>query len=186
MKNFILIKKEINIAPLINQINKKREYWFFDTRRQDRVPIQRETHNIYLRKFQEPFPQGVSEAHDVHPSVRTAASKHFQIVYGWIKHFAKSVDGELGRAVLVQLKPQGRVYAHRDRGEYYKIRDRYHLVLQSTKGSVLICGGEEVRMKEGELWSINNKNLHEALNDSDDLRIHLIFDILPKGKTLFE
>ncbi|MGK7915145.1 MAG: aspartyl/asparaginyl beta-hydroxylase domain-containing protein [Prochloraceae cyanobacterium] len=35
-----------------------------------------------------------------------------------------------------------------------------------------------MRMKPGELWWFDNKKPHEAINEADDWRIHLIFDVL--------
>ncbi|MFN2328570.1 MAG: aspartyl/asparaginyl beta-hydroxylase domain-containing protein [Chromatocurvus sp.] len=41
------------------------------------------------------------------------------------------------------------------------------------------AGDEEVRMQEGELWWFDNRQIHEAYNDGDENRVHLIFDLLP-------
>ena len=62
------------------------------------------------------------------------------------------------------------------------MRDRYHLVLRSAAGSWLKAGDEEVRMREGELWWFDNKQMHEAMNDGDQDRIHMIFDLLPRAR----
>ena len=35
-------------------------------------------------------------------------------------------------------------------------------------------------MGEGELWWFDNKQEHEAINDGDEDRIHMIFDLLPR------
>jgi hypothetical protein len=35
-------------------------------------------------------------------------------------------------------------------------------------------------MQEGELWWFDNKAVHEARNDGQEDRIHLIFDLLPR------
>ena len=85
----------------------------------------------------------------------------------------------LSRATIVRLKPKSQVFRHIDEGSYYFLRDRFHLVLQSSAGSVLMSGGEQVRMQEGELWWFDNKQYHESYNESDDWRIHYIFDLLP-------
>ena len=85
----------------------------------------------------------------------------------------------LSRATIVRLKPKSQVFRHIDEGSYYFLRDRFHLVLQSSTGSVLMSGGEEVRMQEGELWWFDNKQYHESYNESGDWRIHYIFDLLP-------
>ncbi|MEL6125128.1 MAG: aspartyl/asparaginyl beta-hydroxylase domain-containing protein [Pseudomonadota bacterium] len=41
---------------------------------------------------------------------------------------------------------------------------------------------EEVRMQEGELWWFDNDQMHEAFNDGDEDRIHMIFDLLPRER----
>ena len=33
-------------------------------------------------------------------------------------------------------------------------------------------------MQEGELWELNNQLTHAAFNDSDEPRVHIIFDVL--------
>jgi hypothetical protein len=40
------------------------------------------------------------------------------------------------------------------------------------------AANEWVRMQPGECWWFDNKVPHEAYNESDDWRIHLIFDVL--------
>ena len=87
--------------------------------------------------------------------------------------------GELGRATLVALQPRGWVRPHIDAGEYYRVRDRFHLVLKSPSGSPLMAGGETVVMREGELWAFDNKAKHDARNLTEEPRVHLIFDVLP-------
>src|SRR6185312_11770638 len=98
---------------------------------------------------------------------------------GFLRQFADEHKAKLARATLVRLKPGGKVYEHIDEGEYYKKRNRYHLVLQSPNGSVLNSGGENVTMRNGELWWFDNKKMHSALNYGDDWRIHIIFDMQP-------
>ena len=40
-------------------------------------------------------------------------------------------------------------------------------------------GSEAVVMREGELWTFDNKARHDARNPTDEPRVHLIFDVLP-------
>jgi len=79
--------------------------------------------------------------------------------------------------LLAKLKPHGQVYPHTDGGDYYRLRDRYHLVLSSTQGSPMACGDEEVTMREGDVWWFDNKLTHSAFNTSGQDRVHLIFDL---------
>ena len=92
--------------------------------------------------------------------------RSFPSVVAFIERFADDEGAKLGRAKIVRLPPGSRVLPHRDRGEYYARRDRYHLILRSA-GSWMRCGDEEVTMREGELWWFDNKEEHEARNESD-------------------
>jgi hypothetical protein len=83
----------------------------------------------------------------------------------------------------VRLNPNGKVYPHIDEGEYYKVRDRYHLVLSSPGGSHMNSGGETVVFQDGELWWFDNQAVHDAFNPSPHGRIHVIFDVLPARPT---
>jgi len=180
LHHFQLLDAAVDLRPLLTELEANAHYWLRDTSRQDRVKVQRETNSIYLRSAVKPFPAGVTNSNDVHESRCTAMAKHFPTILGWTEDFAASMGGELGRVTVVRLAPQGRVYRHIDHGDYYQMRDRYHLVLKSTTGSVLGAADEWVRMHEGELWWFNNKAPHEAYNESNDWRVHLIFDVLKR------
>ncbi len=180
MKNFVLIKPDIDVQPFLDEINRHPNPWELHTGRQDKIKVQREARAIPLRGIVKSKIMG-RKRYDVHESRFTTISKQFPVCIEFIKHFALEIGGELSRAKLVNLPPGNRVYLHIDRGEYYKIRNRYHLVLSTgPEGSYLKAGDESVRMKTGELWWFDNKAPHESYNDSDQDRIHLIFDLLPK------
>jgi hypothetical protein len=179
--HFTLVDARVDIEPFLGELRENASLWLQDTSRQDKTKVQRETNTIYLRGPVKPFPPGVS-GNDVHESRATRVSGHFPQTMRWLERFAEAVDGELGRAIIVRLSPRGRVYRHIDKGEYYRLRDRYHLVLHSPEGSPLTCGDETAKMRERELWCFDNKTPHEARNDSDEWRVHLIFDILPAAE----
>ena len=171
------IHQGIDIQPLLAEIVTHDRLWLHNTSRQDAITVQRETQTIYLRSVVKPFPSGVTSSNDVHASRPTGLAGQFPQVMAWVEGFAKVQGGALGRVALVRLAPEGRVYRHIDHGEYYRVRDRYHLVLQSLNGSLLGAGDEWVRMQPGECWWFDNKVAHEAYNASSDWRIHLIFDL---------
>ncbi len=178
MKHFKKLAAGIDIGPLVAEVTAQPELWLWDVSRQTKVKCQRETESIYLRAAVKPFPEGVS-GNDVHPSRRTRLAARFPRTLGFCEAFAAREGGQLGRVTLVKLQPWGRVFPHIDKGAYYRIRDRYHLVLDSANGSPLTAGGETALLREGELWAFDNKQPHEAHNLSDRPRIHLIFDVEP-------
>ena len=178
MANFVKIA-QIATGPLLAELEAVPETWERDTSRQRKVRCQRHTRNIFLRTAKKPLPPGAKNANDVHESrvLRTAA--RFPRTLACCERIADGLGAELGRATLVALLPESKVYSHVDTGAYYRIRDRYHLVLRSRGGSPLTAGDDTVVMREGELWVFNNKVRHWANNPSSEPRIHLIFDVLP-------
>ncbi len=183
LKHFRLISSRVNVQPFLQEIVENTSLWQKDTSRQEKIKVQRETNSIYLRSAVKPFPSGVTNGNDVHESRQTSVAKKFPAIMQWLESFTQKYGGELGRATIVRLAAKGQVYRHIDKGEYYRIRDRYHLVLQSAAGSLLGAGDEWVRMQPGEFWWFDNKAPHEAYNEADTWRIHLIFDLLPTQKS---
>lgn len=179
MKYFKKIQTGINVAPILNEINQQTDPWGLHNGRQEKIAVQREARSIPLRGLRKSKIQN-RKRYDVHESRFTTVARAFPNTIAFIEAFAARQNAELGRAKLVNLPPGNRVYPHIDRGEYYKIRDRYHLILQSgDAGSLLESGDELARMQPGELWWFDNKQIHQSFNDSSIERLHLIFDLLP-------
>jgi Aspartyl/Asparaginyl beta-hydroxylase len=183
-KNFALMKPGVDAGPLLEEIDAQPELWDADTRRQSNIRVQRETSSIPLRGAQAPIPDGVNQI-NWHPSRRTPYAAACPRIFAWVEQFAREVGGDLSRVSVVRLNPHGKVYPHVDEGDYYKVRDRYHLVLRSPGGSSMNSGGEEVVFRDGELWWFNNKAVHDAFNPSNEGRIHVIFDVLPARPAAF-
>jgi hypothetical protein len=173
---FIRICDEVDIQEIKREIRGQPALWNVGTLRQQRIPVQRETANICLRSARRAETSPVS-IDDIHESGNGRLARRFPATMQWLEAFARQRERQLGRALLAKLKPRGRVYSHIDHGEYYRIRDRFHLVIVSACGSRMICGAWTQLMREGELWWFDNKKPHEAFNPSDEDRIHLIFDL---------
>ena len=176
MKYFKLIRSGIDVACLLEEIDSQQQAWLVETGRQDKIRVQRDTNTIFLR--------GAVSRPDLHVNENqetrlTSVARLFPRAVAFMSEFAREMNCELSRATIVRLKPRSQVFRHIDQGSYYFLRDRFHLVLRSPAGSVLMSGGETVRMQEGELWWFDNKQYHESYNESDDWRIHYIFDLLP-------
>jgi uncharacterized RmlC-like cupin family protein len=174
--------EDVSIEPMLDELEKNNDLWLANTKRQSNIRVQRETNNISLRNAVRPRPGGIV-TNDMHPSCDTELAQHFPLIYGFAESFAERIDGELSRLTIVRLNPQAQVYPHIDHGEYYLVRDRYHLVLSSPLGSEMICGDEKVIFRNGELWWFDNKAPHEAFNNSDQGRVHLIFDVKPNQRS---
>lgn len=176
MKYFRLERDNVDIEPILAELAQCPEAWTEQRGRQN-IKVQREAMAIPIRGLRKSKIQG-RKRRDVHESRYTTLSKRFPAVIQFIVQTAEQKKAKIARAKIVNLPPGRQVYPHVDRGDYYAVRDRYHLILDSA-GSYMRAGSEEVRMKTGELWWFDNKAEHEALNDSDQDRVHLIFDLEP-------
>ena len=58
---------------------------------------------------------------------------------------------------------------------------RIHVPIITNDEVVFSVGGEELNMREGEMWEINNATLHAVENRSEQDRIHLIVDWVPNS-----
>ncbi len=178
MKNFRLIRSCVAVSPFLDALSRVDSAWDLQTGRQEKVRVQREAMSVPIRGLRKSCLHGRARR-DVQESRWTTGSEKFPLVRHFLEGVAKDLDSTLGRAKLVSLPAGRRVYPHIDRGRYYQLHQRYHLVLRSAHGSWLRAGDEEVRMREGELWWFDNREIHEARNDGNEDRIHLIFDLLP-------
>jgi aspartyl/asparaginyl beta-hydroxylase (cupin superfamily) len=181
MKYFERIRADVHPRPFLEEIAAVDGAWDAVTGRQDKIAVQREALAIPLRGLKKSA-IGDKKRRDVHESRWTGASKSYPVACAFLKETAQQLDSLLSRAKIVCLPAGRRVYPHVDRGEYYRLRNRYHLVLRSTDGSWLKAADEEVRMREGELWWFDNDQMHEAINDGGQDRIHMIFDLLPRAR----
>jgi len=181
MKYFQRIKTDIDPSPFLEEIAAVNGAWDSATGRQEKIAVQREARAIPLRGLRKSA-IGQRKRRDVHESRWTTGSRRYPVARAFLETIAQDQDALLSRAKIVCLPAGKRVYPHIDRGAYYAVRGRYHLVLRSAAGSWLKAGDEEVRMREGELWWFDNKQIHEAFNDGDQDRIHMIFDLLPRAR----
>jgi Aspartyl/Asparaginyl beta-hydroxylase len=179
MQHFKRLSSAIDTVALLNEIGSVENAWDIATGRQEKIAVQREALAIPIRGLCKSA-IGEKARRDVMESRWTTSSAKFPEVRALIEHWARQTCSQPGRAKIVCLPARRRVYPHIDRGAYYRQHDRYHAVLKSAQGSWLKAGDEEVRMREGELWWFDNQQVHEAFNDGDEDRIHIIFDMLPE------
>lgn len=180
MRYFRRVELAPDLKPIKGELADNRGAWHSQTGRQDRVGVQAETNAIPLRGLRRSKIMG-RRRRDVHESRYTTLAGQFPATSDLLERLADDLGGQLGRAKFARLPPGAVVKPHADRGRYYRVRDRYHCVIESRGGSSLTAGGESVRMQPGEIWWFDNKAIHSARNDSDLPRIHLIFDLLPEN-----
>jgi len=89
----------------------------------------------------------------------------------------------LGRIMLVRLEARGEIGLHVDPNNYFEVYSRYHVPLK-TNPNVLFSSGSGTpteHMPQQHLCRLNNRLPHMLVNNSDEIRIHLIADIAVDG-----
>lgn len=168
-----------NREVLLNLL--KPEWFDYNPSRQERFKAQKNTKNIILIRSKCP---GLAEenVNSQKSQISLFAKKHYKnikLYLDFLETFAKNVgNGIIANASIASLNPNSDVKEHYDPGCYYMIRDRYHVVLQS-EGSRQVFEEDEYFFEEGDIWWFNTKVKHSAYNNSNNPRIHLIFDVLP-------
>lgn len=188
MKHMQLIGSGIDTTPILLELSRHSDLWGEITFRQDFPGSpHHDTQTICLRMTQE-FSDDVSaedmvgantlEAVDF-PAYEKIPSAHPLVMWLMAK-----VNGErLGRVMIVKLAAGGSIEPHIDEGEYPKYYDRFHVVLDSSdRGCIFQVDDETARMRKGEVYWFQNLLPHEAFNDSNVDRIHMIIDIKLRGE----
>lgn len=95
-----------------------------------------------------------------------------------------TVQGQaMGRIMIVNLAPRGKVLAHIDPLDYFAMYSRFHVPIKTNAG-VIFSGGPgtpEEHMPQQTLCQLNNRLLHQLENNSDENRLHVIVDIAVEG-----
>lgn len=177
MKGAKLIAEGLPVQPLLGAITPG--MWRDVTLRQEfQGSAHRDTEAIFLRG-----PKSFAAARDDLTSIPHLASTVLEI-----RSACESILSgipvefcEVGRAMIVSLKPGGRIDRHSDDGAYAERFSRFHVALQSDAGNLFTVGDDVFHMEPGQCWWFDHRSEHEVRNDSGRARIHLIFDARVSG-----
>lgn len=94
--------------------------------------------------------------------------------------YTRSVWDKLGlpllRSRLMRIGPGGHMPEHYDSHPYWADKIRVHIPIKTNEKVIFRCGEQIANMKAGECWIVDNMDLHEVTNPSDEERIHLVID----------
>lgn len=177
MKNFQLISTDACVVPLYNAVMRAPDLWNAHKVRTTHPGSPHHQVEDILLRFNE-ISQSVDKIVDDKECLNYPAMFELPqarpLIYGLMSH----IEGErLGRCMITKLAPGKTITAHADEGAPAEYYDRYHIVLNSTPGSVFRCGDEKICMATGDIWWFNNRIKHEVINNGTDDRVHLIIDI---------
>jgi hypothetical protein len=186
MPNFLKLADGLDVDPVLRRLKARPELWDDITIRQE-FPgtCHADTKTIYLRAPSQFTIEGYQESLD---SVDYwILSELAPDVVHLMRHALLDVvkAKEIGRVMIVSLKPGGKVLTHIDEGKYAEHFTRFHLCLTGSPDATMTVGGETMSFQPGEVWSFNHRVEHSACNLGTDARIHIIFDAVPQNAIHF-
>jgi hypothetical protein len=90
-------------------------------------------------------------------------------------------EGYVLRALLVRLPPGGEIPLHIDAIASLADSHRVHVPILTNEAATFRVGSELRRLREGEVWEINNQRPHGVRNEGGTPRVHLLCDWLPRS-----
>jgi len=125
--------------------------------------------------------------------IRGQETEYFQKFSNEINSITEHIEKSYGKKLSIihtelALLPSGnKVNIHRDMGGELTTpvkNPRIHLPIITNDSVIFDIDGERKVMKAGELWEINNLELHSVYNNGKEDRIHLILDYKWKNTNL--
>lgn len=166
----------VDVAKIKECINNLTDdQWLENTSRQTFF----NNHSRTLTYFLMDYDLGWTSESGYDPKPTHTDSELWEAVLPIVKLLEGYHDGKVGRVIIPKLLSGGTISAHRDSGEYLESVRRHHIPIITNDNVFFTVGGEEVNMREGEVWEINNNQIHEVENLSHEDRVHILMDIIP-------
>ncbi|MFK5892197.1 MAG: aspartyl/asparaginyl beta-hydroxylase domain-containing protein [Pseudomonadota bacterium] len=189
--------KKVGVAD-IDQLKRKvseisDEIWMGDSSRQEKFEAHKYTQTIafiFDEDFRHEDPTTLpyySEFKElIEPVCKQVSSFYDSTLKAKRLRKKKNKQGYFIRVILVRLLPKGVITPHTDNGYSLSRCHRVHIPIFTSDKTSFFVGEEPKNMKEGEIWEINNRNVHAVKNDSEESRIHLIMDYVLPGECVLD
>lgn len=183
MKYFELVRKDVNVQPLLTQLEANPQLWNANKLRKEAkgTPHSGMT-DIWVRYNDKTLFEakgdwtGFNDEHDSvwYPSYYALPSLR-PIIFGLMTQ----VEGErLGGVLITKIPPGCGIAPHVDKGWHVGYYDKYYLSIKSAKGATFHhCSGEFINPVPGDIWLFDNRLEHWVKNESNEDRITLIICI---------
>lgn len=90
-------------------------------------------------------------------------------------------NSTISKCMFPKLFAGGVISKHIDNGDDLTLVHRLHVPIITNEDTIFTCGGEEINMKEGCAYEINNQRLHGVVNNGKTDRVHLLIDLYCDG-----
>lgn len=183
MEPFVFHKQEnvLEIAEILKQFDSE---WSNYTFRQNNYFVHRHTSTILITEFDaiswesETYKQNSVLGFDYKPVLNN--KKLLDLVVPIFDYLRIIHDGEIAKSMFVKLRAGKNIDEHSDAGLYLSMAKRHHIPIITNDEIWFYVDGLKKNLRQGEIWQIDNSKLHKVENPSNQDRVHLIVDVIPK------
>lgn len=191
MRNFRQLAREVDVMPLLMEIQRQPDLWDENTLRTKHPgTAHAEVSDIWLW-FNPPLKNIGAEDQAEMFNLQKYASiiNDREVIPYRAWHLLPSVRNiifplmrqvqavRLGRCMITRLPPGKAITPHVDGGAPATYYQRYQVALQCLPGNQFRIDDEKVEFRSGDIWYIDNTKEHEVINNSTDDRIVMIVDL---------
>lgn len=172
-RNFLRLNDHFDVTAIRSRIEQYTAEKWLESERERLFDVHRDTQALQLVHF---------EDHRYKEPDYRDLFKEFQDELGPVIDYVANYyhdNGFIVRLILAKLAAGGRIPRHTDAGYSLLNCHRVHLPITTNEDVVFHVGGDEMHMRIGELWEINNGTVHGVENRGAEDRIHLILDWMP-------
>jgi hypothetical protein len=166
------IPKEL-ITNLLNSINESD--WFDDDYRQNMSGMQ-DCNSIPIRHtLVSIFGYGLESIRQIEK--RKLFYKFFPHIEPILNELKKYYEFRQYTCFLSRLKPSGVIEMHPDSGHFLELCHRVHVPLKSNSKIRYIIENNSYYWEPGKIYEFDNTREHGVINESEEYRIHLVFNL---------
>ncbi|WP_394388099.1 aspartyl/asparaginyl beta-hydroxylase domain-containing protein [Shewanella woodyi] len=100
----------------------------------------------------------------------------------YIQQVIASFGEVISRSRLMRLAPGCEVPLHNDINYHWHKRVRIHIPITTNDLVVFHCANQQVNMKKGDCWIFDSWKYHKVVNNSDEMRVHLVIDTIGSSR----
>lgn len=180
MSHFTLIAKDLDVAPLLAELDANPQLWNERPERRRGLSPHRQTSDIWVRYASPEAMREPEFLHKPHESVWWPAFKALPSIAGIGEKIVEALGPEtlepIGGILITRIGPGKQVFPHDDLGTWHAehYTSKVWVVLRGNDQCVNTVESEEMVWNPGEAWSHDNLLVHSVFNNGPTERIVLI------------
>lgn len=175
--NFKLISTGIDVAPLVNEIERQPYLWNKNPCRLGKHGPHHETQDMFLRYKSEAEYIEKGDWHgfaDAHFAIWNQTINHLPAARKIIFDLFAAMEGEiLGGVFLYKIEPGKQIYPHTDQGWHPEFYEKFNVCLQSNPQTAFHYAEDSMTQAAGDVHWFRNDVKHWVTNEGDTTHVVL-------------